>query len=80
MSDDPVAKFKALKAQLNQEGVTPELWERARAATERVRAERTMEELIEASSFGTPGAKALRARTPQHVVDEITRRITEEPE
>lgn len=74
MSDDPVAKFKALKAELRRDGLTPELLARAQAATDKVRA-RSMEELIEASSFGTPGAKALRARTPPEVVDEILRRV-----
>lgn len=38
-------------------------------------AEPSIEDLIEQSSLGTPGAKALRARTPKAVVDEILRRI-----
>lgn len=75
--DEALTKFKALKAQLRRDGgVTPEMYQRARNAVEKL--EPTMEDLIEASSFGTAGAKALRARTPQHVVDEITRRIDAE--
>lgn len=35
-----------------------------------------MRELIERSSFGTPGAKALRARTPKSVVDQVLARIS----
>lgn len=35
-------------------------------------------ELLERSSLGTPGAKKLRARTPQGVIDDINRRILEE--
>jgi hypothetical protein len=38
--------------------------------------EYTIAELIDRSSLGTPGAKKLRARTPQHVVDEILKRVT----
>lgn len=34
-----------------------------------------IEDLIEASSLGTPGAKALRARTPPEVVAEVRRRM-----
>jgi hypothetical protein len=34
-----------------------------------------MSALIESSSFGTPGAKALRARTPQSVVDRILAKV-----
>lgn len=41
----------------------------------RLAAYEEMKALIEASSFGTPGAKALRSRTPPEVVAEITRRI-----
>lgn len=37
--------------------------------------EKRFKALIERSSLGTPGAKALRARTPQGVVDEIMRRV-----
>lgn len=33
--------------------------------------ERSIEELIEASSLGTPGAKAIRERTPPEVVGRI---------
>ena len=38
---------------------------------------RSIEELIEASSLGTPEAKAIRARTPRHVVDRIMQKIEE---
>jgi len=34
-------------------------------------------ELIERSSLGTPGAKAIRACTPRHVVDDMVRRSKE---
>lgn len=37
----------------------------------------TIHELIERSSLGTPEAKAIRAQTPPHVVDEIMRRVDE---
>lgn len=37
----------------------------------------TIEELIDASSLGTPEAKAVRARTPRHVVDRIMQRVEE---
>ncbi len=37
--------------------------------------EKTIEELIEASSLGTPEAKALRAQTPPEVVAEVLRRV-----
>src|SRR5690242_15034970 len=40
----------------------------------------TMEALIERSSFGTPGAKALRARTPQNVVAEVIAKIADNAE
>ncbi len=33
-------------------------------------------DLIERSSLGTPGAKALRARTPRHVVERIVSHVT----
>lgn len=36
-----------------------------------------IEELIERSSFGTPRAKAIRARTPKKVVDELIARMRE---
>lgn len=38
---------------------------------------KTIDELIEASSFGTPEAKAVRAKTPPGVVDEIMQRMKE---
>lgn len=40
-------------------------------------ADRTIAELIEASSLGTPEAKALRERTPPEVVDRIMERVEE---
>lgn len=39
----------------------------------------TIEELIERSSLGTPGAKALRARTPPEVAEAIVARAGEDP-
>lgn len=57
--------------------IPQDLLARSRAA--RIAAEgpgyEEMKALVEASSFGTPGAKAIRARTPPEVVAEITRRI-----
>lgn len=41
--------------------------------------DRSIEELIEASSLGTPEAKALRSRTPREVVDRIMERVAEQP-
>ena len=38
-----------------------------------------IEDLIEQSSLGTPGAKALRERTPPEVVDRIMRKAGYEP-
>lgn len=35
----------------------------------------TIEELIEASSLGTPAARALRARTPLHLRDQALARL-----
>ena len=45
--------------------------------TSRAEDERSVEELIEASSLGTPEAKALRSRTPPEVVERIMQKITE---
>jgi prevent-host-death family protein len=39
--------------------------------------QRHMAALVEASSLGTPGAKALRARTPPEVVAEVRRRAAD---
>lgn len=41
--------------------------------------EPTIEELIERSSLGTPGAKALRARTPPETAADIVARAAEQP-
>lgn len=38
-------------------------------------ASKTIDELIEDSSFGTPGAKSIRDRTPKDVVDEVMSKI-----
>lgn len=35
---------------------------------------KTIEELIEASSLGTPAAKALRARTPKALTDKVLKK------
>lgn len=64
----------------DKEAVAQRLYEagcrRAKERAEKVRALR-VEELIEQSSLGTPGAKALRRRTPREVVERIMRKIDE---
>jgi hypothetical protein len=42
--------------------------------------ERTFEELLEASSLGTPAAKALRAMTPPELARECVRRANAMPD
>jgi len=39
-------------------------------------AQRSIEEMIEASSLGTPEAKAMRASVPQELVDSVMERVT----